>query len=197
MINSEIENLIKMIGSLPGLGPRSARRIVLYLLRNKDKLMIPISKKIDEVSKLALNCEICGNLDTKNICQICSDKRRDVSIVCVVENVSDLWAIERSLSFKGVYHVLGGVLSAFENRGPKELKINKLVERAQKTETKEILLANSATVDGQTTAHYIAEVLDDYDVLVSRLAYGLPMGGELDFLDDGTITQAINFRSKI
>lgn len=197
MINSEIENLIKLIGSLPGLGPRSARRIVLHLLRNKEKLMNPLFKKISEVSELALNCEICGNLDTKDICYICDDKRRDNSIICVVENISDLWAIERSSSFKGIYHVLGGVLSAFENKGPKELKINNLIKRAQNEETKEILLANSATVDGQTTAHYIAEVLEEHDVIVSRLAYGLPMGGELDFLDDGTITQAINARSKL
>ena len=197
MINSEIDNLIRLMSRLPGLGARSARRIVLHLLNNREKQMIPLSDEIKQVAELVTTCSNCGNLDTNNICYICSDNRRERTIICVVENVVDLWALERSGSFKGIYHVLGGTLSVLDDRGPEALKIDKLVERANNPLIKEVILANSATVEGQTTAHYLADRLSNTEVILSRLAHGLPIGGELDFLDDGTITQAINARTEI
>ena len=159
--------------------------------------MIPLSDEIKQVAELVTTCSNCGNLDTNNICYICSDNRRERTIICVVENVVDLWALERSGSFKGIYHVLGGTLSVLDDRGPEALKIDKLVERANNPLIKEVILANSATVEGQTTAHYLADRLSNTEVILSRLAHGLPIGGELDFLDDGTITQAINARTEI
>ena len=197
MINSEIDYLVRLMSKLPGLGLRSARRIVLYLLNNKEREMLVLSNELKQVADLVQFCTICGNMDTKETCYICQDEKRDRSIICVVENVGDLWAIERAGVFGGQYHVLGGVLSALDNIGPKDLKIEKLVERAKCENTKEVILANSATVDGQTTAHYLADQLNDCNVLLSRLAQGLPIGGELDFLDDGTITQALKARSEI
>ena len=197
MLSSEIDYLVRLISKLPGLGIRSARRIVLHLLNNKEKEMLVLSSEIKQVAELVQFCSICGNMDTKEICHICLDNKRDKSIICVVENVGDLWAIERSSVFGGQYHVLGGVLSALDNIGPKDLKIENLVERARNENTKEVILANSATVDGQTTAHYLADQLSECNVLVSRLAQGLPIGGELDFLDDGTITQALKARSEV
>ena len=197
MINSEIDNLVRLMSKLPGLGLRSARRIVLYLLNNKEKEMHVLSREIRQVADQVKFCEICGNMDTKEKCYICQDDKRDKTIICVVENVGDLWAMERSGVFKGQYHVLGGVLSALDNIGPKDLKIDTLIERAKNEKVKEIILANSATVDGQTTAHYLADQLNDCNVLLSRLAQGLPIGGELDFLDDGTITQALKARSQV
>ena len=197
MISSEIDYLVRLMSKLPGLGIRSARRIVLHLLNNKEKEMLVLSNEIKQVAELVQFCSICGNMDTKETCHICLDDKRDKSIICVVENVGDLWAIERSSVFGGQYHVLGGVLSALDNVGPKDLKIENLVERARNENTKEVILANSATVDGQTTAHYLADQLSECNVLVSRLAQGLPIGGELDFLDDGTITQALKARSEV
>ena len=197
MISSEIDYLVRMMSKLPGLGIRSARRIVLHLLNNKEKEMLVLSSEIKQVAELVQFCSICGNMDTKETCYICLDDKRDKSIICVVENVGDLWAIERSSVFGGQYHVLGGVLSALDNVGPKDLKIENLVERARNENTKEVILANSATVDGQTTAHYLADQLSECNVLISRLAQGLPIGGELDFLDDGTITQALKARSEV
>ncbi|MAC61646.1 MAG: recombination protein RecR [SAR116 cluster bacterium] len=197
MISSEIDYLVRLMSKLPGLGIRSARRIVLHLLNNKEKEMLVLSSEIKQVAELVQFCSICGNMDTKETCYICLDDKRDKSIICVVENVGDLWAIERSSVFGGQYHVLGGVLSALDNIGPKDLKIENLVERAKNKNTKEIILANSATVDGQTTAHYLADQLSECNVLISRLAQGLPIGGELDFLDDGTITQALKARSEV
>tara|TARA_B100001996_G_scaffold376532_1_gene357891 strand:- start:1613 stop:2206 length:594 start_codon:yes stop_codon:yes gene_type:complete len=197
MINSEIDYLVRLMSKLPGLGLRSARRIVLYLLNNKEREMLVLSNELKQVADLVQFCTICGNMDTKETCYICQDEKRDRSTICVVENVGDLWAIERAGVFGGQYHVLGGVLSALDNIGPKDLKIEKLVERAKCENTKEVILANSATVDGQTTAHYLADQLNDCNVLLSRLAQGLPIGGELDFLDDGTITQALKARSEI
>ena len=197
MISSEIDYLVRLMSKLPGLGIRSARRIVLHLLNNKEKEMLVLSNEIKQVAELVQFCSICGNMDTKETCHICIDDRRDKSIICVVENVGDLWAIERSSVFGGQYHVLGGVLSALDNIGPKDLKIENLVERARNENTKEVILANSATVDGQTTAHYLADQLSECNVLISRLAQGLPIGGELDFLDDGTITQALKARSEV
>ena len=197
MINSEIDHLVRLISKLPGLGLRSARRIVLHLLNNKEKEMLVLSDEIKDVAERVKFCVICGNMDTSEECYICKDEKRDVSTICVVENVGDLWAIERSGVFSGKYHVLGGVLSALDNIGPDDLKIGKLVQRAKSEKIKEVILANSATVDGQTTAHYIADQLSGSDIIISRLAQGLPMGGELDFLDDGTITQALRARSKL
>ena len=197
MISSEIDYLVRLMSKLPGLGIRSARRIVLHLLNNKEKEMLVLSNEIKQVAELVQSCSICGNMDTKETCHICLDDKRDKSIICVVENVGDLWAIERSSIFGGQYHVLGGVLSALDNVGPKDLKIENLVERARNENTKEVILANSATVDGQTTAHYLADQLSECNVLISRLAQGLPIGGELDFLDDGTITQALKARSEV
>ena len=192
MIKSEIDHLVRLISKLPGLGLRSARRIVLHLLNNKEKEMLVLSDEIKDVAERVKFCVICGNMDTSEECYICKDEKRDVSTICVVENVGDLWAIERSGVFSGKYHVLGGVLSALDNIGPDDLKIGQLVQRAKSEKIKEVILANSATVDGQTTAHYIADQLSSTDIILSRLAQGLPMGGELDFLDDGTITQALS-----
>ena len=197
MINSEIDHLVRLISKLPGLGLRSARRIVLHLLNNKEKEMLVLSDEIKDVAERVKFCIICGNMDTSEECYICKDEKRDVSTICVVENVGDLWAIERSGVFSGKYHVLGGVLSALDNIGPDDLKIGQLVQRAKSEKIKEVILANAATVDGQTTAHYIADQLSSSDIILSRLAQGLPMGGELDFLDDGTITQALRARSKL
>ena len=197
MISSEIDYLVRLMSKLPGLGIRSARRIVLHLLNNKEKEMLVLSNEIKQVAELVQFCSICGNMDTKETCHICLDDKRDKSIICVVENVGDLWAIERSSVFGGQYHVLGGVLSALDNIGPEDLKIENLVERARNENTKEVILANSATVDGQTTAYYLADQLSECNVLISRLAQGLPIGGELDFLDDGTITQALKARSEV
>ena len=197
MINSEIDHLVRLISKLPGLGLRSARRIVLHLLNNKEKEMLILADEIKDVAERVKFCIICGNMDTSEECYICKDEKRDVSTICVVENVGDLWAIERSGVFSGKYHVLGGVLSALDNIGPDDLKIGQLVQRAKSEKIKEVILANSATVDGQTTAHYIADQLSSSDIILSRLAQGLPMGGELDFLDDGTITQALRARSKL
>ena len=197
MIHSEIDHLVRLVSKLPGLGLRSARRIVLHLLNNKEKEMFVLSNEIRDVAERVKFCTICGNMDTSEECYICKDEKRDVSTICVVENVGDLWAIERSGVFSGKYHVLGGVLSALDNIGPDDLKIGQLVQRAKSEKIKEVILANSATVDGQTTAHYIADQLSSSDIILSRLAQGLPMGGELDFLDDGTITQALRARSKL
>ena len=197
MIHSEIDHLIRLVSKLPGLGLRSARRIVLHLLNNKEKEMFVLSNEIRDVAERVKFCAICGNMDTSEECYICKDEKRDISTICVVENVGDLWAIERSGVFSGKYHVLGGVLSALDNIGPDDLKIGQLLQRAKSEKIKEVILANSATVDGQTTAHYIADQLSSTDIILSRLAQGLPMGGELDFLDDGTITQALRARSKL
>ena len=197
MIHSEIDHLVRLVSKLPGLGLRSARRIVLHLLNNKEKEMLALSNEIRDVAERVKFCAICGNMDTSVECYICKDEKREESTICVVESVGDLWAIERSGVFSGRYHVLGGVLSALDNIGPNDLKINSLIERAKSEKIKEVILANSATVDGQTTAHYIADQLGGSDVILSRLAQGLPMGGELDFLDDGTITQALKARSQV
>ncbi len=197
MINNEIENLIKLISSLPGLGKRSARRIVLYLLNNREQKMHSISEELKNVAQSVKPCQTCGNLDTFEVCTICINENRDHSLICVVENVADLWALERAGIYKGMYHVLGGNLSALDNRGPKELNIESLLDRIKSEKIKEVILANSATVDGQTTAHYIASRLQGSNVTLTRLAHGLPIGGELDFLDDGTISQALKGRTSI
>jgi recombination protein RecR len=194
MSNNEIENLIKMLSRLPGIGPRSARRVALFMLKNKYEYMLPLSKSIEETAKKMIFCDICGNLDTVSPCNICSDFSRDDSVICVVEDVSDLWAIERSGVYKGKYHVLGGVLSAIDGVHPSNISLDKLIERTKKDEVKEIIIALSATVDGQTTGHYIADKIDTSKVRVSRISQGIPIGGELDYLDDGTLITAIKSR---
>jgi len=196
-MDNSVDDLIRKLARLPGLGPRSARRAALYLLQNRERLMLPLAQDMQDVATRIRACVECGNLDTASICKICTDSRRDRSVVCVVEDVGSLWAIERAAVFSGLYHILGGTLSAIDGRGPEDLHIDRLVKRVGTTETSEVILALSATVDGQTTAHYIQERLAGLPVEVTRLAHGVPVGGELDYLDDGTLAQALKARGKI
>lgn len=194
MTDNPLESLIKRLSRLPGLGPRSARRAALHLLKNKKTTMLPLAEELDHVARTIKTCVECGNLDLTDKCRICYDSRRDATRICVVEDVADLWAMERAGIFSGVYHVLGGTLSALDGRGPKELGIERLVARAANIEEGEVILATSATVDGQTTAHYISERLERDGMAITRLAHGVPVGGELNYLDDGTLTQAMKAR---
>jgi recombination protein RecR len=194
MAGSEIERLIELLAKLPGLGPRSARRAALHLIKRKEQLLVPLAAALEDAASNMRACSVCGNLDTADPCAICTDARRERSLVCVVEEVGDLWAMERSGAFKGVYHVLGGTLSALDGVGPGDLSIAPLVSRVEKGEIKEVILAMNATVDGQTTAHYVAERLAATGVSVTKLAYGLPVGGELDYLDQGTLSAALKAR---
>ena len=196
-MHASLDQLIRKLARLPGLGPRSARRAVLYLLKNRARLMVPLAQDLLDVASQALACAECGNLDHDDTCSICRDPQRDHSCICVVEDVGDLWAIERAAVYRGVYHILGGTLSALDGRGPDDLHIDKLVRRANTLAATEVILALSATVDGQTTAHYIAERLAVTSVEVTRLAHGVPVGGELDYLDDGTLAQALKARAKL
>jgi recombination protein RecR len=191
---TELERVIQLLARLPGLGPRSARRAALHLIKKRDLLMRPIAEALLAAAENVRTCGICGNLDTADPCAVCTDPRRDASQICVVEDVSDLWALERTGAFKGHYHVIGGVLSALDGIGPDQLEIAGLVRRAGDPAVKEIILATGATVDGQTTAHYLTDRLAGLDVTVTRLAHGVPVGGELDYLDDGTITAALKAR---
>lgn len=190
----DIETLIELMARLPGLGPRSARRAVLALLKKRGQLMAPLAQSLAQVALTAKDCEICGNIGTRELCPICSDEARETGEICVVEDVSDLWAMERGAVFKGRYHVLGGTLSALDAIGPDELGIPKLVDRAR--HATEVILALNATVDGQTTAHYIADALAGLEVQITSLAQGVPIGGELNYLDDGTIGAALRARRK-
>jgi len=194
MAVSEIDRLIELLARLPGLGPRSARRAVLHLIKKREALLLPLATALAAAAETIRACSRCGNLDTQDPCVICRDERRDPSLLCVVEEVADLWAIERSGAFGGRYHVLGGTLSALDGRGPEQLRVDDLVARARAPEVREVILALSATVDGQTTSHYLSERLADLGVTVSRLAHGVPVGGELDYLDDGTLTAALKAR---
>jgi len=194
MSSPDIERLITLLAKLPGLGPRSARRGALDLLKRREALLLPLAKAMQDAAENVKTCDICGNLDVQNPCPICSDPKRDISLICVVEDVADLWAMERTRSFKGHYHVLGGVLSALDGISPEDLDIPGLVSRISEGGIAEVILATSATVDGQTTAHYIADRLADSPVVVTGLAHGVPVGGELDYLDDGTITAALKAR---
>ena len=189
----DIERLIEMMAKLPGLGPRSARRAVLHLMKKRALLMQPLAEQLAKVAATARECLNCGNIGTSDICDICADEERASGELCVVEDVADLWAMERSAVFKGRYHVLGGTLSALDSVGPEELRIPKLLDRVASEEVTEVILALNATIDGQTTAHYIADQLGP-DVAVTSLAQGVPIGGELDYLDDGTITAALRAR---
>jgi len=193
----EIERLVQLLAKLPGLGPRSARRAVLQLLKRREGLLEPLAAALGEASARIRACSTCGNLDTHDPCGICNDPKRDGATLCVVEDVADLWALERTASFKGHYHVLGGTLSALDGVGPDQLNIPGLVARSAEGALKEVILATSATVDGQTTAHYIAERLREKGVTVSGLAHGVPVGGELDYLDDGTISAALRDRRRV
>ncbi len=187
-------NLIKMLGGLPGLGNRSARRIALHLLMNRGGLMVPLGQALQRAAEEIKTCTTCGNLDVHDPCALCQDHKRDISKICVVAQVSDLWAIERTSAYKGQYHVLGGLLSALDGIGPDQLNIDSLVRRVKETPPQEIILALSATVDGQSTAHYISDRLIGFDTGITHLAHGVPVGGELDYLDDGTITTALRSR---
>ncbi|MBI1778476.1 MAG: recombination protein RecR [Proteobacteria bacterium] len=192
-----IERLIQLLAKLPGLGPRSGRRAVLHLLNKRDQLMLPLAQALAETAETVKLCSTCGNLDTIDPCAICTDRRRDQSIICVVEDVADLWALERAHAFNGLYHVLGGTLSALEGIGPDDLGITRLIERARGPGRREVILATNATVEGQTTAHYIADRLAGIGLTVSRLAHGVPVGGELDYLDNGTLTAALKARRPV
>ena len=189
-----LDSLIALFAKLPGLGPRSARRVVLHLIRHREKLLTPLISTLAQANESIRTCSVCGNLDTHDPCDICSDARRDGSQICVVEEIADLWAIERSRTFKGRFHVLGGTLSALEGRTPDTLNIDSLVTRARAEEVKEVILATNATVEGQTTAFYLCDRLLGCNVHISRLAHGIPMGGELDYLDDGTLGAALKAR---
>ncbi|MBM3566511.1 MAG: recombination protein RecR, partial [Alphaproteobacteria bacterium] len=190
----DIERLIQMLARLPGLGPRSARRAALHLLKRKESVLDPLVRALTEAAANVRACSTCGNLDTHDPCAVCVDPKRDRSLLCVVEDVADLWAMERTGAFRGRYHVLGGALSALDGVGPDDLKIPKLVERVRAEKIAEVILATNATVEGQTTAHYIIERLAGSGARTSGLAQGIPVGGELDYLDDGTLSAALKSR---
>ena len=191
----EIERLIQLLARLPGLGPRSARRAALYLIKKREPLMAPLSSAMQTALEKIQICRICGNIDTQNPCTVCIDPKRDPSVIIVIADVADLWAIERAGAINARYHVLGGTLSPLDGVGPEDLTIDALVTRAHDKAVSEIIVALSATVDGQTTAHYITDLLHDAEVKVTRLAHGVPVGGELDYLDEGTLAAAIRQRT--
>ncbi len=197
MVSADIEHLIGLLAKLPGLGPRSARRAVLYLIKRRESLAQPLTRAMTDALANIKACSECGNLDTTDPCRLCTDPERDPELICVVEDVADLWALERAKVFKGRYHVLGGTLSALDGVGPDDLNIPGLIERAGNGGVKEVILATSATVDGQTTAHYLADLLAGTDVVVTELAHGVPVGGELDYLDAGTLGAAIKARRPV
>ena len=194
MAGAEIENLVKLLARLPGLGPRSARRAVLQMMRRRDTLLDPLSDALRVAQEKIVTCETCGNIDTLSPCTICADPRRDETVLCVVEDVGDLWALERAQAVRGRYHVLGGTLSALDGIGPEELNLAGLKQRCADGVVSEIILATNATVEGQTTAHVITDMLADLGLTVTRLAHGVPVGGELDYLDDGTLLAAMTSR---
>lgn len=191
----EIERLIQLLAKLPGLGPRSARRAALHLVKKRESLMQPLTAALEEALEKIVICSTCGNVDTSDPCTVCSDPRRDGSVIIVVEDVSDLWALERASAINARYHVLGGTLSPLDGVGPQDLNIEGLVTRVRAGGVREVILAINATVDGQTTAHYVTDLLAQDDVKVTRLAHGVPVGGELDYLDEGTISAAIRSRT--
>jgi len=193
----EIERLIQLLARLPGLGPRSARRAALHLIKKREPLMAPLAAALQTAIDKIVVCKTCGNIDTVDPCTVCTDVRRDRSVIIVVADVADVWALERAGVLNARYHVLGGTLSPLDGVGPAELTIDALVTRAHDPEVKEIVLALNATVDGQTTAHYITDLLHDANVTVTRLAHGVPVGGELDYLDEGTLSAAIRSRTPL
>jgi recombination protein RecR len=193
----EIERVVQLLSRLPGLGPRSARKAALALIKKRDDLLVPLSEALNAALQKIVECPECGNLDTLSPCVLCQDARRDASLIVVVEEVGDLWALERAGVVTGLYHVLGGHLSPLDGVGPDQLNIPRLIARASRPEVKEILLALNATVEGQSTAHYLTEQLAGAGVIVSRLAQGVPIGGELDYLDEGTLAAAIKSRRRL
>ena len=193
----EIERLIQLLARLPGLGPRSARRAALHLIKKRELLMAPLAAALQTAIEKIEVCQVCGNIDSQNPCTVCVDERRDSSIIIVVADVADLWALERAGVLNARYHVLGGTLSPLDGVGPQDLTIDALVARAHDPAVKEVVLALNATVDGQTTAHYITDLLQDANVSVTRLAHGVPVGGELDYLDEGTLSAAIRSRTPL
>jgi recombination protein RecR len=195
--NQEIDALITLLAKLPGMGPRSARRAVLHMIKKRALLLTPLADAMFAVAATAQECLVCGNIGTRDRCDVCEDLRRSNGQICVVEDVSDLWAMERTKVFKGRYHVLGGSLSALDGVGPEELRIPSLISRVLAEEVSEVILALNATVDGQTTAYYITDQLEDAGVVLTSLAQGVPIGGELDYLDDGTISAALNARKLV
>lgn len=190
----EIERLIQLLARLPGLGPRSARRAALHMVKKRETVLHPLAAALAEVGERVRVCTSCGNVDTADPCTVCIDASRDPSVLIVVEDVADLWALERAAAIRARYHVLGGTISALDGIGPEDIGIGRLVERAAAAEVREVILAMNATVEGQTTAHYITERLEPVGVTVSRLASGVPIGGELDYLDEGTLAAALNQR---
>lgn len=197
MAGSELERLVQLLARLPGLGPRSARRAVLALMKKRDQLLLPLAGAMREAAERVVTCSACGNLDTCDPCSICADPRRDPTMLVVVEDVGDLWALERSGATKARFHVLGGVLSALDGVGPDDLDIAGLLRRVREGGVEEVVLAMNATVEGQTTAHYVADRLAGLGCRVSRLAHGVPVGGELDYLDDGTLVAALRSRRSL
>jgi recombination protein RecR len=190
----EIERLVQLLSKLPGLGPRSARRAALALLKRKETLLEPLAGAMQEAARTIKTCTTCGNLDSTSPCAVCADPRRDATLICVVEDVADLWALERAGVFRGRYHVLGGTLSALDGRGPDQLNLGALVERVRQGQIKEVVLGLNATVEGQTTAHYVTDLIAPLNISVTRLAHGVPVGGELDYLDEGTLAAAFAAR---
>jgi recombination protein RecR len=191
----EIERLIQLLARLPGLGPRSARRAALFLIKKREQIMAPLANAMQAALEKIEVCRVCGNIDSQNPCTVCTDPRRDGGIIVVVADVADLWALERAHAVNSRYHVLGGTLSPLDGIGPQDLAIDALVTRAHDAAVTEVILALNATVDGQTTAHYITDLLHDANVKVTRLAHGVPVGGELDYLDEGTLAAAIRQRA--
>ena len=194
MASQEIETLATALARLPGLGPRSARRAVLWLVKRRESALPALLEALAQVGEALVECDICGNVDTRNPCGICSDPRRDAKSLCVVEDVADLWALDRAKLFAGTYHVLGGRLSALDGVRPEDLNIAALMQRIEAGGVDEVVLAMNATLEGQTTAHYLAERLEEHPVRITQLAHGLPVGGELDYLDEGTLAQALRAR---
>ena len=197
MASQEIETLAAALARLPGLGPRSARRAVLWLVKRRETALVQVIEALRGVQDRLVECAMCGNVDTRNPCSICADPRRDGSQICVVEDVADLWALDRARLFPGTFHVLGGRLSALDGVGPEDLAIDSLLGRVAKGGVDEVVLAMNATLEGQTTAHYLAERLEHHPVRVTQLAHGLPVGGELDYLDEGTLAQALRARRPV
>ena len=193
----QIEILIRQLSKLPGLGPRSARRAALSLIKQRETRILPLINALEGVLQSVRVCSVCGNFDTHELCQLCADVERDQSLICVVEDVADLWALERSGTYRGLYHVIGGLLSPLDGIGPDDLNIKNLLARATAKSVKEIVFALSSTVDGQTTAHYLSDHLKECDLVITFLAQGVPVGGELDYLDDGTLSAAMMARRAI
>lgn len=196
-MSTQIDKLLYLVSKIPGIGPRSAKRAVLYLLKYKDQVMIPLAEELSRAASVIKTCQICGNIDENSPCSICLDSKRNQKSICVVESINDLWAIERGNIFNGTYHVLGGTLSASQGITPDNLSLNTLVARVKTDQVEEVIIATNATLDGQTTAFYITDILNkETNVHVTRLAYGIPVGGELDYLDDSTLEAALISRKK-